>query len=302
MEKMNFDNYKNLEDTLYREYVKSLHDEDFKKFVNKLKIKEELAMKYTSKIEHTVSDLKNCKNCKNLMECKNEVNGCVYYPNVLEDRIEFDYVACKYKNKELKESKLNKSILFGLTDEEKKARMSDIDINDQKRVPIIKWLKKFYDNYPKTKKGLFLHGSFGSGKTFLISALLNELANKNYKTILIYFPEVLSKLKASFNSENSSYEDLLNELKTCDLLLIDDIGAETVTSWSRDEVLGTILQYRMEHSLATFITSNFNIEELEHHLSLSKNSVDILKSRRIIERIKQLTDDMELVSVNRRCN
>ena len=79
-----------------------------------------------------------------------------------------------------------------------------------------------------------------------------------------------------------------------DILLIDDIGAETVTNFSRDEILGTILQYRMENNLATFITSNLNLEELEVHLSIVKNNTDKVKARRIIERIKYLTEDMEI--------
>ena len=37
------------------------------------------------------------------------------------------------------------------------------------------------------------------------------------------------------------------------MLLLDDIGAETVTEWSRDEVLGTILQYRMEEKRLHFL-------------------------------------------------
>ena len=93
---------------------------------------------------------------------------------------------------------------------------------------------------------------------------------------------------------------MLSTLKETDILLIDDLGAETVTNWSRDEILGTILQYRMENNLSTFITSNLNIEELEIHLSLAKNNMDKVKARRIIERIKQLTYDIELISKNRR--
>ena len=85
-----------------------------------------------------------------------------------------------------------------------------------------------------------------------------------------------------------------------DILLIDDIGAEKVTEWSRDEVLGTILQNRMNNHKTTFFTSNLTIKELEQHLSLVNNGVDFVKARRIIERIKQLTLDMELISENRR--
>ena len=108
---------------------------------------------------------------------------------------------------------------------------------------------------------------------------------------------MLRILKASFSDD---FEIKMHDLKTCDILLIDDIGAESVTPWSRDEILGTILQYRMDACLPTFLTSNLTIEELESHLSQTKNGVDVIKARRIIERIKQLTVDMELISENRR--
>ena len=98
----------------------------------------------------------------------------------------------------------------------------------------------------------------------------------------------------------SIVEEKLDFLKNVDILLIDDIGAENVTSWGRDEILGTILQYRMNNKLSTFFTSNLTLEELEDHLSITKNSEDKVKARRIIERIKQLTEDRELVSKNRR--
>ncbi len=84
------------------------------------------------------------------------------------------------------------------------------------------------------------------------------------------------------------------------LLLIDDIGAETTTAWSRDEILGPILQYRMQAKLPTFFTSNLNLEQLEKHLSVTKDSVDIVKAKRIIERIGQLTDKQELLTKNLR--
>lgn len=290
----------NLEDTLKRDYITSLKDKKFSSLVNKLKLTDEIGMKYTSKLEHTIENLKNCENCKCLNECKNEVEGCVYYPQKNGDKLDFNYVACKYKNKSIEENKINKSFTLGISNEIKTAKMSEIDINDKKRIELIRWLKKFYDEYPNSKKGLYLHGSFGSGKTYLVAALLNELAKKNYKTVIMYYPEMLSRLKSTFDNTEESYSEVFDKIKTCDILLIDDIGAETVTNWSRDEILGTIFQYRMEHELSTFLTSNLTIEELETHLSLSKNNMDKVKARRIIERIKQLTIDMELISVNRR--
>ena len=176
--------------------------------------------------------------------------------------------------------------------------MKDIDITDKERVKVIKWIKEFYDKYDKSKenKGLYLHGSFGCGKTYLIKALLNELKNKRVECATVYFPQMLRDLKDDWDTFGAKMDYYQN----ADILLIDDIGAEKVTTWGRDEILGTILQYRMENKLTTFFTSNFTIEELEKHLSFSSFSEDQVKARRIIERIKQLTIDMELIGESKR--
>ena len=84
------------------------------------------------------------------------------------------------------------------------------------------------------------------------------------------------------------------------LLLIDDIGAEALTSWNRDEILCPLLQYRMDNNLTTFFTSNLNLKDLEEHLSNSKTGVDNVKAKRIISRIEQLTTNLEMVSKNLR--
>ena len=142
-------------------------------------------------------------------------------------------------------------------------------------------------------KGLYLNGSFGSGKTYLIAALFNEMAKKDIRSVLIYYPEFLRSLKSSFNSD---YSEKFTYIMKVPLLLLDDVGAEN----TRDEVLGPILQYRMEEHLPTFFTSNLTLQELEKNLSITTGGVDKVKARRIIERIKQLTVNMELISKNRR--
>ena len=56
----------------------------------------------------------------------------------------------------------------------------------------------------------------------------------------------------------------------------------------------------MEHKLATFFTSNLNIEQFKQHISSSKDGVDMVKAERIVQRILQLTDQIEIVSKNLR--
>ena len=73
-----------------------------------------------------------------------------------------------------------------------------------------------------------------------------------------------------------------------------------MTGWSRDEILCPILQYRMDEKLTTFFTSNLDLNALEQHLANTNNGVEVVKARRIIERIKQLTETKEMISVNLR--
>ena len=56
----------------------------------------------------------------------------------------------------------------------------------------------------------------------------------------------------------------------------------------------------MEEELPTFFTSNLTLDELESTLSNTNNGIEKIKAKRIIERIKQLTVPLELISKNRR--
>ena len=286
---------KAINDELRRDFVLASSDETFKKLCNRLKCDDEILMKYTSKLTDSACELKNCSRCKGLSYCKNAVKGHVYFPTVTKDFIEFSYKSCKY----FKDKKKNNTIFFETPKMLMNASLSEL-ITEKERANILKYIKDFLKKKVngETVKGLYLSGSFGSGKSYILSALLNELSLKGYKCVNINYPLLLNKLKASFSDYN--YNDVMEEIMTCDVLLIDDIGAENNSPWSRDEVLGTILQYRMDSDLTTFFTSNFTINELETELSETNKGTDLIKARRIIERIKYLTVEDKLISKDKR--
>ena len=275
-------------------------DKDFKRYVCQFDTTEDILMKYTSRLQDAYEECKNCSTCASLQECKNKVLGYAYTPIVNEKTIEFSYVICKKKQDEENKTAYQSNLeLYEMPKEIKNATFKDMYKDDKARVPIVKYFKEFINNYDNEEKpkGIYLTGSFGSGKTYLVAALFNEMAKKGVKSALVYYPEFLRSLKAAFQS---NYEEKFNYIKKAPLVLFDDIGAENCTNWSRDEVLGPILQYRMENHLPTFFTSNLTIEELENSLAMTSSGVDKVKARRIIERIKQLTTNLELISKNRR--
>lgn len=288
---------------LKQSFIRELKDEDFKRLVTSLNLSDDELMKYTSKLRKTTNQLKICKNCKGLLNCKNEINGFIYYPEIQNGKLNFSHISCKYKRRFMNDTKYLENIYsFDIPKEIINAKMKDIYTDDKSRIQVIKWIKDFIHEYDATKKqkGLYLNGNFGCGKTYLISACFNELAKKGVKSAIVYWPEFLRKLKSSFNSDNESFSTLFDRIKNVPLLLIDDIGAENTTAWGRDEILGPILQYRMQQNLTTFFTSNLTLEDLEKHFSVTRENIDVVKSRRIIERVKDLTIDLVMIGENRR--
>ena len=285
---------------LKHSYMDACSNKNFKDYVDLIDVSDDELMKYTSKLEECVIESNHCKKCTGLKDCQNRVNGYFFKAFLENDKLNFSYVSCKYLLKEEEIYSYQKKITcYDLPEDIKKATFSNVYKDDKKRLPIIKYFKEFIDTYLKGEntKGIYLHGSFGSGKTYLIASLFNEMAKKDIASVMVYYPELLRSLKSSFGND---YEEKFTKLKTVPLLLLDDIGAENTTNWSRDEVLAPLLQYRMENHLSTFFTSNLTKEELELTLSNTNNGVDKIKARRIIERINQLTVDLELISKNRR--
>lgn len=285
---------------LNRNFEEAMEDPLFNKLVNSLKIDKKILMKYTSILEKSKVEFANCSKCKNILECKNQVNGCCYLPRKDNDGLIFEYRECKYKTKFDKDIKYQSNVFtFHEPNDIREASFDSIFIDDKNRFETIEWIHKFVKEYPKNKnlKGLYLNGNFGCGKTYLVSAMLNELAKKGIKSAIIFWPEYLVDLKTSFQSD---FKDKFEYIKKVPILLIDDIGAENSTEWSRDEIFCPIIQYRMDNKLPTFFTSNLTLEELENHFMNGRTEVNPIKARRIVERIRQLTVNLKMVSKNLR--
>ena len=291
------------EKKLMDNFAKALKDEDFVKVVNSLDVPDNIKARYTSSLQEVAEVNIICDSCKGLANCPYDIVGLRKVAVANNNIINFMFKKCEYKEKDDDSKKyLNNIYTYKMPKEIREASFKNIYKDDSNRLETIKYLKKFYDSYKKGEriKGLYLYGNFGCGKTYLISALFNELAKKDIRSTIIYFPEFLRSLKASFGNSDETYDDKFNAVKESNLLLLDDVGAEKLSDWARDEVLGVILQYRMEEHLPTFFTSNLSLKEFEEHLQIGRSSEDKIKARRIIERIKYLTDEIEMNSVNRR--
>ena len=184
----------------------------------------------------------------------------------------------------------------------KEASLEDFEITDG-RSQAVQEASIFISSYKQHPsmfvKGLYLVGNFGVGKTYLLGAIAKKLAEDGYDSTLIHFPTFAVEMKQAIGKDTMI--QLLNEIKTAPILMIDDIGADAMSSWIRDDVLGVILQYRMQEMLPTFFSSNFTMKELERHLTVTqKGDQEPIKAMRIMERIAYLSQEIMMIGQNRR--
>lgn len=164
----------------------------------------------------------------------------------------------------------------------------------------ITFMNDYLNNPKEFHQGLYLYGTFGVGKTYLLGAIANGLATKGVKSTILHFPTFCVEMKQSIKDD--SVASKLDSVKKTPILMLDDIGADSMSAWIRDDILGVILQYRMQEKLPTFFSSNLDMKQLEEeHLRFSQKGDDEpLKAKRIMERIKYLSKQITMIGENRR--
>ncbi|GAB2478994.1 primosomal protein DnaI [Alkalibacterium psychrotolerans] len=231
-----------------------------------------------------------------------------YKPKLIlnNHRIDVTYVPTSELIQKQKEEKIKSRIRsLYMPKDLKEARLEDFEAT-RKRQKALDKVITFIENYlesPKSyHKGLYLHGPFGVGKTFLLGGIAHELSEQGYPSLIVHFPTLAVEMKNSIGKNTT--EDKLDKFKKAPILMIDDIGADSLSSWIRDDILGVILQYRMQEELPTFFTSNFDMTQLEkEHLSVTqRGETEPLKAKRIMERIRFLSEEVEMSGENRRHN
>lgn len=199
-----------------------------------------------------------------------------------------------------KEASVKKRLnLINLPSSLKDVRLVDVYRDDVARLTVLNKIIKFVDGYPNESKGFYLYGDFGVGKSYMMAALAHDLSEKRQaSSTLLHFPSFVIDVKNAINT--GQVKEMLDQVKKAEILILDDIGAEQMSPWVRDEVLQVILQHRMQEILPTFFTSNFNFEDLERHFATSRNGDETWQAKRVMERIKFLAKEVRLEGENRR--
>lgn len=265
-------------------------------FDNKLSIND-IEKNFSVLLSYVVHKNK-CVGCMGLKDCQQVNNG--YTPVVDYNGVNFDveYLPCNYRQVILDQKNIDRNLTCYSCNFDN-FNFNDIYINE-KRKEVLAKIKACINNYKNDlpTKGLFLHGQYGCGKSYLLAYLAKNLANANHQVLFAYYPDLVRKIKSSIG--NGNLEEIIETIKDVEVLVLDDFGGEMLTGFIRDEVLGVILQDRMSNNRLTFMSSNLTPKLLFEHLKESTKDIDSLRASRIYERIRTLMEFVELNDQNYR--
>lgn len=257
-----------------------------------------------SKLYEYQTQSKQCEHCASFKKCNNILQGYTPLLYVENDDIHLAYEKCHYRltYEKFKEQKQLIDSLY-MPKEILEATYDNIQF-EQGRTQAMREMSEFVDAVAANpqqlpSRGLFFTGPFGVGKTYLLGALANKLKEYGISSMLIYMPEFVREIRNSIKDDSIS--EKVNYFKQADVLMLDDVGAETQSAWFRDEILGSILQFRMMEQLPVFFTSNYTMDQLEDQLAkTTRGEIEEVKAGRIMERIRQVSREVVITGKNRR--
>ena len=126
----------------------------------------------------------------------------------------------------------------------------------------LKIAKAFAENFARHHDNLLLIGTTGTGKTHVSTAIAKEVISQGFDVLYDSTQNILNdfekdKFKSGYNQTESASDKYLE----CDLLIIDDLGAEFITQFSVSS-LYNLINTRQNKGLSTIISTNLTASEL----------------------------------------
>ena len=126
----------------------------------------------------------------------------------------------------------------------------------------LKIAKGFAEKFARHHDNLLLIGTTGTGKTHVSTAIAKEVISQGFDVLYDSAQNIINDFETDkFKSGYSQAEPLGTKYLECDLLIIDDLGAEFVSQFSVSAIYN-LINTRQNKGLSTIISTNLSGQEL----------------------------------------
>lgn len=231
----------------------------------------------TEKYVHTVGD-PNCKHCGGLGYVRSE--HPVGHPDF------GNLMVCVCRQEEIALHNQSKIYAFSQLSELKDLTFETFKPHGrigmgEKQASSLEFAFNQSQQFSQTQKGwLMLMGKYGCGKTHLAAAIANFAVDIGIQTLFITVPDLLDSLRFSYNDPNATFEERFDEIRTCNLLILDDFGTQNATAWAQEKLF-QIINYRYINQLPLVVTTNLTLKEIEGRIRSRLEDPDLVSHVKI---------------------
>ena len=125
---------------------------------------------------------------------------------------------------------------------------------------VLAYTKRYTENFTPGQN-LLLVGNTGLGKTFLSACIANEMTDKGLSVAYESAPQLFEKLNRNHFTPDEESAQQVQELKNCDLLILDDLGTE-LTNQFVISALYSLVNDRLLAGKSMVISTNLNVSEI----------------------------------------
>ncbi len=230
--------------------------EDLEKDTKQLIKKKETLLNKLNLPEDYLEPSFDCKICNDTGYIKNELCSCIK-----QRALDIEYNKSNIGNLD-KENFSNFD--FKVYSDKSNSDLYNSNISPRENMKKIYTIcKQFVENFdsPEEKNLMFL-GPTGLGKTFLSNCIAKELLDSGKTVLYQTAPIMLDQLiQSKFDGDNS----FSNQILTVDLLIIDDLGTETMNTLKFTElftIINTRLLNQSTKITKTIISTNLDLKGL----------------------------------------
>lgn len=266
-------------------------------FIQKNGVSDAILLESLQMLQQMVDDDQRCNGCVGLPYCRHQITGKKYVLEYGDGYLIEAYQDCHYASEKHKRESHRENFRYSdMSDDDYCIDLCTIQLKKESNEYLSAYLA--VDSSIDKDKGVYLYGQTGVGKSYLMKGMCNEYAKKGFRVCYCHVPTLIESIISS-NYDTDLIQDRMYQFRKCDVLVLDDIGAENVRPWEREKLM-TIVDYRLENHKKTYFTSNYSMKELFRRYSNLENGEGSVPAERLLDRIRPLVEEVLLKGKSRR--
>jgi len=123
-------------------------------------------------------------------------------------------------------------------------------------------MEAWCNHFKGSQESWLFYGLPGLGKTFLSNCIANALIAKGHTVVYVSTAHLINRMRDQIANQQGGLKEVLTVLLACDLLIIDDLGAEHITSFSNKQLF-EIINGRLLKNKPMIISSNLSLKQIK---------------------------------------